>query len=177
MNTSSSCREAVCHDRRAKCSVLANLSSIQQLILSAVSLALIRSCSFRGRPTMVRNNERCRLLRSSAVYHQRIDVVLLMKTIVHHHVVVAAIRKPPSDWKRPPGRPNHMWLKDIESDLRPLNIGPSYTWKKTASREHWRSIVNTAALNKLRGEERLMSATKRYDKIRDTILTCAKKPR
>jgi len=105
MNTSSSCQEAVCHDRRAKCSVLANLSSVQQLILSAVSLALIRSCSFRCRPTMVRNNERCRLLRSSAVYHQRIDVVLLMKTIVHHHVVAAAIRKPPSDWKLPPRRP------------------------------------------------------------------------
>jgi len=149
MNTSSSCQEAVCHDRRAKCSVLANLSSVQQLILSAVSLALIRSCSFRCRPTMVRNNERCRLLRSSAVYHQRIDAVLLMKTIVHHHVVAAAIRKPPSDWKLPPRRPNHTWLKAIEQDLKPLNIGPSDTWKKSASREHWRSIVDTATLNKL----------------------------
>jgi len=24
----------------------------------------------------------------------------------------------------------------VESDLRPLNIGPSYAWKKAASREH-----------------------------------------
>ena len=36
----------------------------------------------------------------------------------------------------------------IESDLRPLNIGPSYARKKAASREHWRSIVDTATPNK-----------------------------
>jgi len=64
----------------------------------------------------------------------------------HHHAVAAAIRKPPSDWKRPPGRPNHTWLRAIEQDLKPLNIGPSDTWKKSASREHWRSIVDTATL-------------------------------
>ena len=66
----------------------------------------------------------------------------------HHRAVAAVIRKPPSDWKRPPGRPNHTWLRAIESDLRPLNIGPFYTyaWKKAASREHWRSIVDTATL-------------------------------
>jgi len=29
-----------------------------------------------------------------------------------------------------------MWLRAIESDLRPLNIGPSCAWKKTTSREH-----------------------------------------
>ena len=44
----------------------------------------------------------------------------------HHRAVAAAIRTPPSDWKRPPRRPDHTWLRAIESDLRPLNIGPSY---------------------------------------------------
>jgi len=39
----------------------------------------------------------------------------------HHRAVAAAIHKPPSDWKRPPGRPNCTWLRAIESDLRPLN--------------------------------------------------------
>ena len=38
-----------------------------------------------------------------------------------------AIRKTPPDWKRPPGSPNHTWLRATESDLGPLNIGPSYT--------------------------------------------------
>jgi len=27
-----------------------------------------------------------------------------------------------------------MWLRAIESDLKPLNIGPSYTWKKAAAK-------------------------------------------
>ena len=56
--------------------------------------------------------------------------------------------KPLSDWKRPPGRPNHTWLRAIESYPRPLNIGPSYPWKKPATRERWRSIVDTATLKK-----------------------------
>jgi len=62
----------------------------------------------------------------------------------HHRAVAAAISKPPSDWKRPPGRPNHVWLRAIESDLRLLDIGPFYAWKKVASREHWRSAVEAA---------------------------------
>jgi len=60
----------------------------------------------------------------------------------------AAIHKPPSDWKRHPGRPNHTWCRAIELDQRPQNIGPSYTWKKAASRTHWRSIVDTTMLKK-----------------------------
>ena len=53
---------------------------------------------------------------------------------VHHHTVAAAIHKPPSDWKRPPGRPNHMWLRATVSDLRPLNIGPSCVEEGSLSR-------------------------------------------
>jgi len=37
----------------------------------------------------------------------------------HHHAVAAVIHKPPSDWKQQPGRPNHTWLRAIESDLKP----------------------------------------------------------
>ena len=61
--------------------------------------------------------------------------VLLMKTITAQLLLrFASIH--PSDWKRPPGRPNHTWLRAIESDLRPANIGPFYALKKAASREH-----------------------------------------
>ena len=60
----------------------------------------------------------------------------------HHRAVAAVICKSPSDWKRPPGRPNDAWLGANESDLRLLNIGPSYVWKKAASQEHWRAIVD-----------------------------------
>ena len=54
----------------------------------------------------------------------------------HHRAVAAAICRPPSDWKRPPGRPNHAWLRAIESDLRPLNIGPSYMRGRSQSLEN-----------------------------------------
>jgi len=62
----------------------------------------------------------------------------------HHRAVAAAIRKPPSDWNRPPGRPNHVWLTAIESDLRLLDIGSFYVRKKAVSREQWRSTADTA---------------------------------
>jgi len=66
----------------------------------------------------------------------------------HHCAVAAAIHMPPSNWKQSPGRPNHTWLRAVESDLRPPNISPSYTWWKAACQEHWRSIVDTATVKK-----------------------------
>jgi len=54
----------------------------------------------------------------------------------HHHAVAATIRKPPSDWKRPPGRPNHS------------HIDASYTWKKAAYQEHWHLSVDMGMLKK-----------------------------
>jgi len=62
--------------------------------------------------------------------------------------VASAIQKPPSDWKRPKGRPRHTWLRATEADLKPLNIGLSSAWKKATSRETWRSVVDTATLKK-----------------------------
>jgi len=73
-----------------------------------------------------------------SVYHPQLTVI--------RHLLTFFTWKPLSDWKRPPGRPNHTWLRAIESYPRPLNFGPSYPWKEAASREHWRSIVDTAML-------------------------------
>ena len=43
----------------------------------------------------------------------------------------------PPDWRRPVGRPKHTWLRAVELDLRPLNIGLSSAWRKTAIRDDW----------------------------------------
>jgi len=51
----------------------------------------------------------------------------------HQRAVAVVIFKTPPDWKWPPGRPNHIWLRATESYLRPLNIDPSYTWKNARS--------------------------------------------
>jgi len=64
----------------------------------------------------------------------------------HHHAIAAAIRKPPPDWRRPAGRPSHTWLRSVEADLRPLNIGLSSAWRKASGRADWRHIVDTATL-------------------------------
>jgi len=34
-----------------------------------------------------------------------------------------SIRGLPKDWRRPPGRPHHTWLRTLEADLQPLNLG------------------------------------------------------
>ena len=60
--------------------------------------------------------------------------------VCFHRRPLQPVSKPPSDWKWSPGRPNHTWLRAVESDLRPLKIGPSYAWKKAASREHWSGV-------------------------------------
>ena len=64
----------------------------------------------------------------------------------HHRAVSVATRKPPPDWRRPVGRPRHTWLRAMESDLRPLNIGLSAAWRKAANRDAWRSVVDMAMI-------------------------------
>ena len=54
----------------------------------------------------------------------------------HHRAIAAAIRKPPPDWRRPAGRPSYTWLRSVEADLRPLNIGLSSAWRKASG---WRT--------------------------------------
>ena len=36
-----------------------------------------------------------------------------------HHRVIAAALRPPSDWRRPAGRPRTTWLRTIGEDLGP----------------------------------------------------------
>ena len=52
----------------------------------------------------------------------------------------------PRDWKRPPGRPRRTWLRTIEQDLRPLNIGLVSAWQRAQDRERWKQTVETATL-------------------------------
>ena len=40
----------------------------------------------------------------------------------HHRVISAALR-PPSDWRRPIGRPRTTWLRTINEDIHPQNLG------------------------------------------------------
>jgi len=63
-----------------------------------------------------------------------------------HRALAVAIRQAPPNWRRPIGRPSHIWLCAIEADLGPLNFGLMTAWRKATTRDEWRHIVHTATL-------------------------------
>ena len=62
----------------------------------------------------------------------------------HTRALQACMNGPPRGWKRPVGRPRHTWLRTVEDDLRPLNLGPFSAWKTAQNRQKWRSLVEKA---------------------------------
>ena len=50
----------------------------------------------------------------------------------------------PVDCRRPRGRPRQSWLRTIESDLKPLNLGLHSALRQASDRPTWRRIVETA---------------------------------
>ena len=59
---------------------------------------------------------------------------------------LAAINRPPTDWRRRAGRPRRTWLRTIELDLRPYNLGLNTAWMRAQDRSKWRQLVETAML-------------------------------
>ena len=41
----------------------------------------------------------------------------------HHRALQACIMDPPGDWRQRAGRPRQSWLRTVEADLRPMNLG------------------------------------------------------
>jgi hypothetical protein len=64
----------------------------------------------------------------------------------HRRALYSAIHGPPTDWKRPRGRPQYTWTRTIEADLQPANIGLYSAWHRAQDREAWRKLVRTATL-------------------------------
>ena len=46
----------------------------------------------------------------------------------HSRILRAAINRPPADWRRRAGRPRRTWLRTIDLDLRPHNLGLNTAW-------------------------------------------------
>ena len=56
----------------------------------------------------------------------------------------ACIADTPADWRRRPGRPRQSWLRTLETDLRPLNLGLAMAKRRMQDRAAWRRLVATA---------------------------------
>ena len=57
-----------------------------------------------------------------------------------------SIRGLPKDWRRRPGRPRRTWLRTMEADLQPLNLGLKSAWRLAQDRERWKQLMETATL-------------------------------
>jgi len=53
---------------------------------------------------------------------------------------------PPSNWRRPRGRPRQTWLQTISDDLKHLKRGIHSAYRQVQDRSLWRKIVETAML-------------------------------
>jgi len=45
---------------------------------------------------------------------------------------------PLENWKRPPGRPNSMWMKTIQQDLKSINLSLNEAIDVAQNRQLWR---------------------------------------
>ena len=61
-----------------------------------------------------------------------------------HHRVIAAALRPPSVWRRPPGRPRSTWLRVIDEDVQPQNFGVHTAWRKAKDRDTGHQVVSAA---------------------------------
>ena len=58
----------------------------------------------------------------------------------HSRALRASTDRLPVDWRRPRGRPRQSWLRTIESELKPLNLGLRHSaLRRATDRPSWRS--------------------------------------
>jgi len=59
----------------------------------------------------------------------------------HSRALRACVAPLPKDWNHRSGRPPHTWLRTVESDLAPLNIGLTTAYHRVQNRQTWRTLV------------------------------------
>jgi len=75
----------------------------------------------------------------------------------HHRALQACIAGPPDNWRRKIGRPRQSWLRTVEADLRPMNLGLATAKRRAQDRSAWRKLVATATSSQI--EEIVMFLT------------------
>jgi len=61
----------------------------------------------------------------------------------HSRALQACIMGPPDDWRRRIGHPRQSWLRTVEADLQPMNLGLATSKRRAQDRSTWRKFVTT----------------------------------
>ena len=62
----------------------------------------------------------------------------------HSRALRASVAPLPRDWNRRAGRPRLTWLRTVESDLAPFNIGLATAYHRAQNRQAWSKLVRTS---------------------------------
>jgi len=62
----------------------------------------------------------------------------------HYSALQVCILGPRNDWRRRIGRPRKSWLRTVEADLRPVNLGLATSKRHAQDRSAWRKLVTMA---------------------------------
>ena len=62
----------------------------------------------------------------------------------HSRALKVVVNGPTRGWKRPRGRPRHTWIRSVEDDICPFNLGLFSVWRKAQDRKQWRNLVAKA---------------------------------
>ena len=68
----------------------------------------------------------------------------------HHRALQACISGPPDNWRRRIGRPRQSWLRTMEADLQPMNLGLATAKRRAQDWLAWRKLVATATSSQTR---------------------------
>jgi len=86
----------------------------------------------------------------------------------HHRALQASIMDPPGDWRWRAGRPRQSWLRTVEADLRPMNLGLATAKRRAQDRSACRLLVATASSSTSSWRERysLLSCVDYSDRLK-----------
>ena len=90
----------------------------------------------------------------------------------HYRALQACILGPPDDWRRGIGRPKQSWLRTVEADLRPMNLGLPTSKRRAQDRSAWRNSLQRLRLRQAPEEEEEVKQISYVPSKRRSVQSC-----
>jgi len=105
---------------------------------------LSSSTCFKTEPLGI-NDTQLMVLTSHHLHISSVPTALSSSVTLHVPIRLwTTVAPSPRDWNHQLGRPRHIWLQTVESDLAPLNIGLATAYRLAQNRQTWSTLVGTA---------------------------------